>query len=108
VTGICRVNGVNSTGNCSGTAKSGGQIAVGTAPNGTIYVFVPDSSTTSTAVVRYVFNPANETLGSSVIMDVPNQTSVGGGARGGRAATAALDAAGTYVGYIVGRHHQGP
>src|SRR5215472_10610289 len=48
VLGICRVNG-NATGNCSGTAKAGGQIAVGTltdaAGNVSTYVFVPDSST---------------------------------------------------------------
>src|SRR5689334_11660145 len=61
--GICRVDpgGGGPTGfqltNCNGTAKSGGQVAVGTAPNGTIYVFVPDNSTTSTNVVRYQFNP---------------------------------------------------
>jgi hypothetical protein len=100
VQGICRVDGTG-TSNCSGTAKSGGQIAVGTSPGGTVYVFVPDSSSTSTAVVRYQFNPANETLSNPLIMDVPNQTSVGGGARGGRSVAAVLDRAGNlYVSYI--------
>jgi hypothetical protein len=99
-TGICRVNGTG-TGNCNGTAKSGGQIAVGTAPNGTIYVFVPDTSAKSTNVVRYVFNPANETLNNPLIMNIPNVTSVGGGAGGGRPGSAVLDSLGNlYVGYL--------
>ena len=101
VLGICRVDGVNSTSNCNGTAKSGGQIAVGTSAAGTVYVFVPDNSTTSVNVVRYVFNPANETLSSPLTVSVPNVTSVGGGSGGGRAVAAVLDSSGNlYVGYL--------
>ena len=83
---------------------SPGQIAVGTIGTGAAaktYVFVPDASTTSTKVVRYVFNPANETLASPLIMNVPNVNAVGGGVAGGRAVAAAVDSNGDlYVGYI--------
>src|SRR5215468_6611904 len=50
VLGICRVNANGSTfqtGNCNGSAKAPGQVATGTSPAGTTYVFVPDSSTKS-------------------------------------------------------------
>jgi len=88
---------------CSALAKSAGQLVVGNPSPaliasqrfaaGTKFLYAPDYSTTTTAVVRYVFNPAgNGSLGASTRFDVPNVTSVGGGARGGRSVAAALTA----------------
>jgi hypothetical protein len=104
--GICRVDpnggGFNLT-NCNGTAKSAGQVAVATNPaTGTQYLFVPDSSRTSATVVRFQFQFANGTLGSSLQMSVPNVHTVGGGTvGGGRAVAATIDSGGNlYVGYL--------
>ncbi|PWT89046.1 MAG: hypothetical protein C5B56_07790 [Proteobacteria bacterium] len=88
-----------------GTVKSGGQIAkleVGTPGTSTFftYLFVPDNSRLSAAVVRYKINNTGSVAGNLVI-NVPNTNNVGGGAAGGgRATAAAVDAAGNlYVGY---------
>src|SRR4029077_9840777 len=104
VNGVCRVDKVNSTSNCTTTATSPGQIVSGSLPGGAVYVFVPDASTTSTRVVRYVFDPVKETLGATpLIISVPNVTStitVGGVVAAGRPSALALDPAGNlYVGY---------
>jgi hypothetical protein len=104
VNGVCRVDKVNSTSNCRNNATSPGQIAVGSLPGGPVYLFVPDASTTSTRVVRFVFDPVKETLGATpLIISVPNVTSttkVGGAVAAGRPSAVALDAAGNlYVGY---------
>ena len=104
VLGICRVDKVNSTSNCRTNATAPGQIVVGSLPGGPVYVFVPDASTTSTRVFRYVFDPVKETLGATPLtMSVPNVTSttkVGGAVTAGRPSSLALDAAGNlYVGY---------
>jgi sugar lactone lactonase YvrE len=108
VLGVCRVNAANgggggfTTSNCSGTAKSGGQLAVGRAPNGTVFIFVPDSSRTSATVVRYQFDPSNESISNPLAIQAPNAATVGGGGVGaGRAVAAAVDGNGNlYVGYL--------
>jgi hypothetical protein len=88
-----------------GTVKSGGQIAkleVGTPGTSTFftYLFVPDNSRASAAVVRYKISNTGSLAGNLVI-NVPNTNNVGGGLPGGGRATAsAVDAAGNlYVGY---------
>jgi hypothetical protein len=116
VLGICRVDPANGANppfqltNCNGTAKSGGQAVVATPganlapslPAGAKFVFVPDTSAKSISVVRYVFNPANETLSSPLALQVPNPTAVGGGSGGGRPVAVALAPNGVdlYVGYL--------
>jgi hypothetical protein len=106
---------------CNALAKSAGQIAVGDPSAaliasqrfaaGTKFIYVPDSSVKTTVVVRFVFNPAGQgSLGASTLINVPNVTSVGGGAGGGRSIGVSLTPhkglaanGGTsdlYVGYI--------
>lgn len=125
-TGICRVEqpagAPPSVGNCQATAASGGQaivaskIVIGGAttvqpgqvfpPQAgstvTTYVFVPDDSSKSTRVVRYVFDPVKETLSGALPITVPNSQFAGGGSQGGRPVAVALAPNGTdmYVGYI--------
>ncbi len=121
VLGICRVdpaptlNPPFSLTNCNGTAKSGGQAVVAdpaknalgqnivpNLPAGAKFVFVPDASSKGIFTVRYVFNPANETLSSPLIMTTPNVTARGGGTNGGRVvgATLAPNKRDLYIGYI--------
>lgn len=115
VLGVCRVDSQPAATppwqltNCSGTAKSGGQMVAATPganitglPAGARFVFVADSSSKSVSVVRFVFNPANETLSSPLIMSVPNVTQKGGGVAGGRPIGLALAPNGQdlYVGYV--------
>ena len=82
---------------CNGNVKSGGQITVGTPAAslglaaGSKFLYVADHATTSTVVVRFVFSPSgNGSLGASTKINVPNVTSVGGGAGGGRSVAVAL------------------
>jgi hypothetical protein len=97
--------------NTSGAAKSGGQMLVGPAPAtlngaalpaGAKLVYVADNSSKSVSVVRFVYNPANETLNSPLAMKVTNPTFVGGGSGGGRPSAVALapNGADLYVGYL--------
>jgi hypothetical protein len=86
---------------CNAVAKSAGQLVVGDPSAaliasqrfaaGTKFLYAPDYSTTSTVVVRYVFNPAGQgSLGANTPINVPNATFAGGGAGGGRSVAAAL------------------
>jgi hypothetical protein len=89
------------TSRCNGTAK-GGQALFDPTTN---LVYVADTSSKTNQIMRFVYSPANDTLGGTVNVQVPNVTSVGGGAGGGRAQSLALvtGADGTqrlYVGYI--------
>jgi len=116
VLGICRVDpAVNQNPpwqltNCAGAVKSGGQAILASIgpkyptaglPAGAKFVFVPDNSTKSTQVVRFLYNPANESLSSPLVMTVPNVAGAHGGAQGGRAAAAVLAPNGVdiWVGY---------
>ncbi|PWT89045.1 MAG: hypothetical protein C5B56_07785 [Proteobacteria bacterium] len=101
--GFCEVvplagaNPPNQLSNCQGAAKAGGQAVVAT-PTGTLpggfpsggkFVFVPDSSSKSDNVVRFIFNPANETLSSPVTITA-TPVVAGNGGTNGRAVGAAL------------------
>jgi hypothetical protein len=104
--GICELMPQNVNGqppfalqNCNGTAKSGGNLVSGPIapaiaaglPAGSRFLYVADNATTSKEVIRFVFNPAgNGTLTTNTQIAVPNVTSVGGGAGGGRAVGLAL------------------
>ena len=97
--GICRVDGASAPyqlTNCNGTAKSGGQAVVATPastsglPAVARYVLVADASSKSVSIVRFVFNPANETLSSAQTITVQNATANGGGTSGGRPVALAL------------------
>lgn len=116
VNGICRMDAAPGSTppwqltNCQGAAKSGGQAIVATPsgaalaglPAGARFVFVPDASTKSINVIRFVYNPANEGLTSPVTIAVNNPTFVGGGSGGGRPVALALAPNGNdvYVGYL--------
>ena len=88
-------------------AKSGGMASVGIPnainglPANARLVFVPDGSSKSTSVVRFVFNPATETIAVLSTLTVANVTAVGGGTGGGRPLAAVLGPNGRdlYVGY---------
>lgn len=112
--GICRVDplpGANppwQLTNCQGAAKSGGQAVVANPgagvtglPTGAKFVFVPDSNSKSNNVVRFVFNPANESLSGPLTMTV-TPVVAGAGSTAGRAVAAAVAPNGIdlYVGYI--------
>jgi hypothetical protein len=112
--GFCRVDplvGGNppwQLSNCQGAAKAGGQAVVATPdpsvtglPTGAKFVFVPDSSSKSNNVVRFVFNPANESMSSPLTITV-NPVVGGNGGTASRAIGAALAPNGKdlYVGYI--------
>ena len=115
-TGLCRLDsaaGLNppwTTNWCSGTAKGGGQIVVGdtptTAADGSKYIYLADDGSKSTQVIRYKFNPhataTQNPLASTLVMNVPNATAVGGGTGGGRPSGLALAPNGQdlYVGYL--------
>jgi hypothetical protein len=117
VLGICRVDpAVNQTPpwqltNCAGTVAAGGQAVLANlganfprngVPTGAKFVFVPDASTKSQQVARFIFNPAgNGTLTSPLVMTVPNVAGAHGGVQGGRPSSAALAPNGVdlYVGY---------
>jgi hypothetical protein len=119
VLGICRVDPApNQTPpwqltNCAGTVAAGGQAVLAdigpnypTAglPAGAKFVFVPDASTKSQQVVRFVYDPVKDQLFNPLIMTVPNVTSqgkVGGAVAGGRPSSATLAPNGIdlYVGY---------
>src|SRR5215472_4063964 len=70
VLGICRMDTLGplwQLTNCAGAVKSGGQPVVANigptyptagVPTGAKFVFVPDNSTKSTQVVRFMYNPA--------------------------------------------------
>ncbi len=101
VLGVCRVDPITpvpagppqfTTSNCSGTAKSGGQIVVGDVPGSasTKYLYVADSSSKSVKVVRFTLTLSSATLGASVQYAVPNLTQKGGGVAGGRPVALAL------------------
>jgi hypothetical protein len=99
--------------NCQGAAKAGGQAVVAN-PTGTLpagfpsggkFVFVPDDSSKSDNVVRFIFNPANETLSNPVTITA-TPVVAGNGGTNGRAVGAALVPVSTgnptdlYVGFI--------
>ncbi|MCU1314402.1 MAG: hypothetical protein JWM54_2159, partial [Acidobacteriaceae bacterium] len=92
---------------CSNTAKAGGQISIGNPvginglPANAKLIFVPDGSSKSVNVVRFVFNPATETITVLSTISVNNVTAVGGGAGGGRPLSAIIGPNGRdlYVGY---------
>ncbi|MDQ1750627.1 MAG: hypothetical protein QOE71_1683 [Pseudonocardiales bacterium] len=102
VLGFCRVdptaNGFQ-TSRCVGNAKTAGQAAYDPLNQ---KVYVSDQSTTSVQVLRYDYNPAQEGISNPLAIQVPNNTSVGGGKGGGRAASVAISPDGTslFVGYI--------
>jgi hypothetical protein len=115
VLGICRVDSAPgatppwTTSNCQNAAKAAGQAIVATPganitglPAGARFVFVADSSSKSVAIVRFVFNPATETLSGALTMQVSNPTFVGGGSGGGRTVALAMAPNGIdlYVGYL--------
>jgi len=86
---------------CNGTGK-GGQVVFDAARS---MVYVADTSSKTNQVIRFVYDPASDSLTNATTLVVPNPTSVGGGANGGRAQSVALvtGADGTqrlYVGYI--------
>jgi hypothetical protein len=105
--GLQRVKtGGGGTDAADGTVKSGGQIAkleVGNpTTTGFTYLYVPDSSRASAAVVRYKINSGGS-LAGNVVYNVPNVSNVGGGLPGGgRAVAAAVDprTGDLYVGYL--------
>jgi len=118
--GVCRIDpapaGVNPpfqtstvANACSTVAKAGGQIIVTNPapgfpglPAGAKFMFVPDASSKSNAVVRFVIDPATETIKSSTTFTVTPPSNVGGGSNGARAVALALAPNGLdlYVGYI--------
>src|SRR5947209_1916828 len=117
--GICRLDaapaGVNppfqtsiAANACSVVAKAGGQVVVANpaagfkAPANAKFLFVPDASSKSNAIVRFVIDPATETIVSNLVMTVKPVNSVGGGGNGARPVALALAPNGTdlYVGYI--------
>jgi hypothetical protein len=115
VLGICRIDPLPGGNppwqmtNCQATAKTAGQPVIATPagtikglPAGALFVFVPDASSKSINVVRYVFDPSTERLSANLTIQVQNPTSVGGGAGGGRPVALALGPNGTdlYVGYL--------
>lgn len=116
ILGICRVDPlVGATPpwqltNCAGAVKAGGQAVLANigpnyptagVPAGAKFVFVPDASTKSMQVVRFLYNPANETLSSPLVMAAPNVAGAHGGTTGGRPSSAVLAPNGVdlYVGY---------
>ena len=125
VVGIARLDsapaGVNppfltssAAGTTSTVAKAGGQILVAQPMNvngtpittlnnipGALYVFVPDTSSKTVNVVRFVFDPRTEIITSPSTMTVTNVTAVGGGKAGGRPVGVVLAPNGldVYVGY---------
>jgi hypothetical protein len=115
-TGFCRIDSAAAatppwtTNWCNGTVKAGGQIVVGdtptTAADGSKFVYVSDNSAKSAQVVRFKFNPhatANQNpLSGGLVMNINNETSVGGGAGGGRPVGLAVAPNGQdlYVAYL--------
>jgi hypothetical protein len=112
--GFCRVDSLPGANppwtitNCQGAAKAGGQAVVANPapgvpnlPTGAKFVFVPDSSSKSDNVVRFVFNPANETL-SSPLTITATPVHPGNGGTNGRAIGAALAPNGVdlFLGFI--------
>jgi hypothetical protein len=112
--GFCRVdplpgaNPPNTITNCQGAAKAGGQAVVANPapgvpnlPSGAKFVFVPDASSKSNNVVRFVFNPANETL-SSPLTITATPVNPGKGSTAGRATAAAMAPNGVdlFLGFI--------
>lgn len=104
VLGICQV--VSQAGSppftttkCNGTARAATQAVFDPA---TKKLYVADGSAKSTSVVRFDYSVASEALSNAVVLAVPNATSVGGGAGGGRPSSLALtpDGKKLYVGYI--------
>lgn len=120
VLGVCRIDPAGAGANppfrtstvanaCSTVAKGGGQALVATPapgfqglPAGAKFLFVADASSKSNQVVRFVINPATETIVSSLPMNVVPPSAVGGGSNGARAVALALAPNGVdlYVGYI--------
>jgi len=109
---VCRIdNGKVSTAPnaCSTTAKAGGQVVVADpapgfagVPAGAKFLFVSDAARKSNQVVRYVIDPATETIKSTLTIQVVPPTNVGGGTNGARAVGIALapNKADLFVGYI--------
>jgi hypothetical protein len=90
VSGFCRVDPTATgfaTSHCNGAAKSAGQ-AVYDATHHVVYV--ADQSANSSQLVRFNYDQVNEAVTSPLIIQVPNNTAVGGGKGGGRAAALAL------------------
>ena len=102
VLGLCEtVPATFSLTKCNGTAK-GGQVVFDSAKS---LVYVADTSTKTNQVMRFPYITANDGLGGSTTIQVPNVTAVGGGTGGGRADAIALTtgpdgAQRLYVSYI--------
>lgn len=71
---------------CNGAAK-GGQVVFDSAKN---LIYVADTTTKTNQVLRLGYNTATDGLGSSLNIQAPNVTAVGGGSGGGRASGVAL------------------
>jgi hypothetical protein len=102
VSGFCRVDPTATgfaTSHCNAAVKSAGQ-AVYDATHQVVYV--PDQSSKSTQLVRFNYDQANEAVTGPLVIQVPNNTAVGGGTSGGRTASLALNRDGSklFVGYI--------
>ncbi len=102
VLGLCEtVPASLSTTKCNGTAK-GGQVVYDASKN---LVYQADTTSKTNQVMRFPYAAANDSLGGSTRLDVPNPTAVGGGTAGGRAMGLALltgpdGAQRLYVGYL--------
>ncbi len=102
VLGLCEtLPATASVTKCNGTAK-GGQVVFDSAKS---LVYVADTSTKTNQLMRFPYNAANDNLGGSTTIVVPNVTAVGGGSGGGRATGIALTtgpdgAQRMYVSYI--------
>ena len=86
---------------CNGTAK-GGQVVFDSANS---LVYVADTSAKTNQFMRFPYIAANDNVGGSTTIQVPNLTAVGGGSGGGRAMGIALatgpdGAQRMYVSYI--------
>jgi len=71
---------------CNGAAK-GGQVVFDSAKN---LIYVADTTSKTNQVLRLGYNTATDSLGSSLNIQAPNVTAVGGGSGGGRATGVAL------------------
>lgn len=87
VLGLCEtVPATFSVTKCNGAAK-GGQVVFDASKN---LVYIADTTTKTSQVLRVGYNAATDGLGSSLNIQVPNVTAVGGGSGGGRATGVAL------------------
>jgi hypothetical protein len=102
VSGFCRVDPTATgfaTSQRNGAAKSAGQAGCDATHH---VVYVADQSANSSQLVQFNYDQVNEAVTSPLIIQVPNNTAVGGGKGGGRATPLALNRDGTKlrIGYI--------